>query len=109
MTPDRSNSDKALLTKSNDEQVMSAAALATLAKDYYDWRNQNSPVQSSDSGLHTWDNRLTDYSPAAMAERAHHVRALLDKVRAMKTDSWPKDQRIDLAPVPLATRSGRLR
>jgi uncharacterized protein (DUF885 family) len=105
-TPDRSNAemsslerkslpDKALLTKSNDEQVMNAVALATLAKDYYDWRNQNFPVQSSDSGLHTWDNKLTDYSSAAMAERARHVRALLDKVRAMKTDCWPKEQRID--------------
>jgi uncharacterized protein (DUF885 family) len=95
MTPDRSNADKALLTKANDEQTMTAAALATLAKNYYDWRNQNFPVQSSDSGLHTWDNKLTDYSPAALAERARYVRGLLDKVRAMKTDSWPKDQRID--------------
>src|SRR5205814_8959949 len=29
------------------------------------------------------------------AERAQHVRSLLDKVRAMKTDNWPKDARID--------------
>ena len=42
-----------------------------------------------------WDDRLTDYSPAKIAERAQHVRSLLDKVRAMKTDNWPKDARID--------------
>ena len=74
---------------------MNAAALSAMAKDFYDWRNQNNPVGSSDSGLHTWDNKLTDYSPPAMAERSQHVRMVLDKVRAMKTDDWPKDQRID--------------
>jgi uncharacterized protein (DUF885 family) len=66
-----------------------------LADDYYAWRNENYPVRSSDAGLHTWDDRLTDYSPAKIAERAQHVRSLLDKVRAMKTDGWPKDARID--------------
>jgi hypothetical protein len=58
------------------------------------WRNENYQVLS-EAGLHTWDNRLTDYSPAKMNERAQHERALLDKVRAMRTDNWPKDQRID--------------
>jgi len=66
-----------------------------LAHDYYAWRNENYPVRSSDAGLHTWDDRLTDYSPAKIAERAQRVRSLLDKVRAIKTDTWPKDARID--------------
>src|SRR4051812_43771016 len=74
---------------------MAAAALSKTAREFYDWRNQNYPVQSSDSGLHTWDNKLTDYSPAAIAERAKYVRTLLDKIRATRTDTWPKDQRID--------------
>jgi len=101
--PDVSN--KALITKStpaiNPEafknQNVSAvlAALHKLANDYYAWRNENYPVRSSDAGLHTWDNRLTDYSPAKIAERQQHVHALLEKVRAMKTDNWPKDERID--------------
>ena len=46
-------------------------------------------------GLHTWDDRLTDYSPAKIAERAQHVRSLLDKVRAMKTDAGRRMTRID--------------
>ena len=71
------------------------AALHKMADDYYAWRNENYPVQSSDAGLHTWDNRLTDYAPAKIAERAEHVSALLEKVRAMKTEAWPKDERID--------------
>ena len=74
---------------------MGSAALHTLATDYYAWRNENYPVRSSDAGLHTWDDKLTDYSPAKIAERAQHVHALLEKVRAIKTDRWPKDDRID--------------
>ena len=72
-----------------------SAALHKLAADYYDWRNENYPVASSGSGLHTWDNRLTDYSAAKITERAQHVRKLLDQVRAMKTEKWAKDDRID--------------
>ena len=59
------------------------AALRKMADDYYTWRNENYPVGSSDSGLHTWDDRLTDYSAAKIAERAQHVRKLLDQVRAL--------------------------
>jgi len=101
--PDVSN--KALITKStpsiNEDAFKSQGADATpaalhkMANDYYAWRNENYPVRSSDAGLHTWDDRLADYSPAKIAERARHVRSLLEKVRAMKTDSWPKDERID--------------
>jgi len=74
---------------------MGAAALHKLANDYYNWRNENDPVSSSNAGLHTWDDRLADFSPAKIAERAQHVRVLLDKVRAMKIDTWPKDEQID--------------
>src|SRR5215470_16192661 len=101
--PDVSN--KALITKStpgintdafkNQSVSTAIATLHKLADDYYAWRNENYPVRSSDVGLHTWDDRLTDYSPAKIAERAQHLRSLLEKVRAMKTDSWPKDERID--------------
>ncbi len=101
--PDVSN--KALITKStptinadrfkNQSAEATAAALHKMADDYYAWRNENYPVSSSDAGLHTWDDRLTDYSPPKIAERAEHVRSLLDKVRAIKTDTWPKDARID--------------
>src|SRR6266542_3700604 len=95
-------SHKALITKSTPsinadtfKNQGADAALHKLADDYYAWRNENYPVRSSDVGLHTWDDRLTDYSPAKITERAQHVRSLLDKVRAMKTDGWPKDARID--------------
>ena len=38
----------------------SPATLRRIAVDYYDWRNQQFPVASSDAGLHTWDSKLTD-------------------------------------------------
>jgi uncharacterized protein (DUF885 family) len=101
--PDISN--KALITKekpnlspgtvTNKSPSLQAAELHKLANDYYAWRNENNPVGSSDSGLHTWDNKLGDYSPAKIAERAQHVHALLEKVRVFKIDNWPKDDRID--------------
>ncbi len=113
--PDVSN--KALITKATpgidtkafkDQSVSAATAkLHKLADDYYAWRNENYPVQSSEAGLHTWDDRLTDYSPAKIEQRAKQVRSLLANVRAMKTDepeiigareslrSWPKEERID--------------
>jgi len=98
--PDVSN--KALITKTappitgeSKAPAADSAALHKLANDYYNWRNENYPVASSEAGLHTWDNRLTDYSAAKIAERAQHVRKLLDQVRATKTEKWTKDDRID--------------
>jgi uncharacterized protein (DUF885 family) len=98
--PDVSN--KALITKTappitseSKAGASDSAALHKMAQEYYDWRNENYPVSSSSAGLHTWDNRLTDYSAAKIAERAQHVRKLLDQVRAMKTEKWAKDDRID--------------
>ncbi len=101
--PDVSN--KALITKSTpgidtkafkDQRVTAATAtLHKLADDYYAWRNENYPVRSSEAGLHTWDDRLTDYSPPKITERAQRVHSLLEKVRAMKTDNWLKEERID--------------
>ena len=98
--PDVSN--KALITKTappitTESKASSAdsAVLHKLADDYYSWRNENYPVASSEAGLHTWDNRLTDYSAAKIAERAQHVRKLLDQVRATKIEKWTKDDRID--------------
>src|SRR5260370_42288873 len=76
-------------------QSSSPVQLHRIADDYYNWRNQQFPVGSSDAGLHTWDNRLTDYSPLAIAARRTHVISLLAQVNAMQTAKWRKDDRID--------------
>ena len=52
------------------QQPKTPADLHKLAADYYNWRNQNYPVASSDAGLHTWDNKLTDYSLSRTAGAA---------------------------------------
>jgi uncharacterized protein (DUF885 family) len=67
----------------------------TLAADYYRWRAEQYPVASSDQGLHTWDDRLTDFSARAIAGRRDRVKRLLADVRAMQTDAWKKDDRVD--------------
>jgi uncharacterized protein (DUF885 family) len=71
------------------------AVLRRMADDYYHWRDAQYPVNSSDQGLHTWDDKLTDYAAPAIAARRRYVAQLLAQVRAMRTDSWPKDDRID--------------
>ncbi len=91
-------STKALLTKKMPPSLTSADAMMTLralADGYYTWRNENYPVQSSDAGLHTWDDRLTDYAPAKVSERAAYVRGLLEKVQAMNPEAWAKDAQIN--------------
>jgi uncharacterized protein (DUF885 family) len=77
------------------QEPKTPADLQRLAQDYYHWRNQNYPVASSDAGLHTWDNKLTDYALSAVLMRRLHVKEVLAKVRAMPAASWSKDDRID--------------
>src|SRR2546425_2605190 len=79
----------------NAQTNASPATVRRAADYYYNWRNRNYPVFSSDAGLHTWDNKLTDYSPAAIEARRQHVRSLLAQVSAMPTAKWKKDDRID--------------
>jgi uncharacterized protein (DUF885 family) len=82
-------------TVTNPQSNVSPSTLHRLAAEYYNWRNQNYPVASSDAGLHTWDNKLTDYAPAAIAARRGRVVSLLAQVSRMRTDKWKKDDQID--------------
>ena len=85
----------------------SPADLRRLADDYYNWRNQQYPVVSSDAGLHTWDNKLTDYTLSALLARRLHVKEVLAKINSMQTQGWSKDDRIDWF-VSRPTRGRRL-
>ena len=69
--------------------------LRKVAQDYYNWRNQNFPVASSDAGLHTWDHKLTDYSLSAVLARRLQTKELLSKINKMETAGWSKEDRID--------------
>src|SRR6188472_3921266 len=65
------------------------------ASQFYLWRQQNYPVGASEQGNHTWDERLTDYSPAAISNRQQFVKKLLARVRATDISGWSKDDKID--------------
>ena len=74
-----------------------ARALRRLAGDYYRWRNQEFPVASSEQGLHTGDDRLTDYTEEALRARRDKVQKLITQVRALAAEGWVRDDRIDRA------------
>ena len=90
------------------QEPKTPADLQKLAADYYNWRNQNYPVASSDAGLHTWDNKLTDYSLSAVLMRRLHVKEVLGKVRAMTRPKVEQRRSHRLAVVSRPTGRHRL-
>ena len=76
--------------------ALTPATLRSVAHDYYEWEKREYPVNASDQGFHAADDRLTDYSAAAVARRAAHVREVLDRVRATDPKGWSRDDAIDL-------------
>src|SRR5690242_12005038 len=75
--------------------IHTPAQLRAAAHDLYEWQKREYPVGASDQGAHERDDKLTDYSAAAIAKRNAHVRALLEPVRAMDVKGWSKDDVID--------------
>jgi len=73
----------------------SPAQLRAWAHAYYEWHARNYPVDASDTGLHTWDDRLADFSQSAISERRRYLRDLLERVRSLDIRAWPKDDQID--------------
>src|SRR5262249_9917101 len=65
-----------VLVVSSTAGAMTPDEMRRLAQEFYDWRDQDDPVSSSDAGKHTWDDRLADYSPPAMNARASQVTQL---------------------------------
>ncbi|TFG49868.1 MAG: DUF885 domain-containing protein, partial [Gemmatimonadales bacterium] len=70
-------------------------ALRAMALAYYAWRDSSYPVGSSGQGLHTWDDRLTEYRMTAVKARRHRVDSLLTRVKAMKLEGWTRDDQVD--------------
>ena len=71
------------------------AELRKLAHDYYQWRDAAYPVVTSSQGDHRFDDRLTDYSQQAIRERRAHFSEVLAKIKAMSTEGWSRDDRVD--------------
>jgi uncharacterized protein (DUF885 family) len=70
-------------------------SVAALAHDYYEARESEFPVGASSSGDHRYDDRLTDYRPAAVQQRRKRVTALLGQVKALPATGLSKDERVD--------------
>jgi uncharacterized protein (DUF885 family) len=77
------------------EANSSPDTLRTLASAYYRWLTETDPVSASDQGLHTFDAKLSDLSESAITARRKHVKELLGQIRAMRTEGWSKDDRVD--------------
>jgi uncharacterized protein (DUF885 family) len=75
--------------------AQSPSEMRALAHTYYGWRDSSYPVFSSDQGKHTWDDRIADYRMSSVRRRRQHVDSLLARVKAIRTDGWSKDDRID--------------
>ena len=82
-------------TSMSAQTKLTPARLHEIANDYYKWAQHEFPVTSSDQGLHTWDDRLADYSPAAIKRREAHVASVLATIEATKPTGWSKDDTID--------------
>src|SRR5206468_3447792 len=46
-------------------------------------------------GLHTWDDRLPDYSAVALRARRDRVVKLIEEVRGLEPTGWPRDDALD--------------
>jgi uncharacterized protein (DUF885 family) len=69
--------------------------LRALAKSYYAWRDTTYPVATSELANHAYDDRLDDFRMASILAARNHVKTLLAQVKAMHTQNWPKDDRVD--------------
>lgn len=83
---------------------MTGSEVFALADDYVERMAALDPVQASSSGVTTYDDRLTDWSPPAAAERADLVRATLG--RLAETAEHGDDDRV--AAAVLRERLGSL-
>jgi len=84
-----------LLPLSAISAPMTNDGLRSAAHEYYEWQKREFPVFASDQGFHNYDDRLTDYSAAAIARRAKYVHDLLERVRTTDISGWSKDDKID--------------
>ncbi len=75
--------------------IITPKDLHNLAEEYYEWQNARYPVASSHQGLHTWDDRLTDYSSAAIAERRDYTGKIMDSLSTLDYKSLEKNDFVD--------------
>lgn len=70
------------------------AALRRLAHDYSMWWFEHHPIVATYEGLHTRDDRITDYSPRALQARRERIDSTLARVARIETAGWDESDRI---------------
>ena len=58
--------------------------LIALERAYTDWSFQESPTSATDAGIHTYDDRLADYSPATQAAEMKKLRGFRSELGALE-------------------------
>jgi uncharacterized protein (DUF885 family) len=69
--------------------------LHQLAERFHRWKYEENPVASSDAGRHDADDRLTDYSPAAVDARRARLREFEVEFRSASSDRWDPEASAD--------------
>ncbi len=76
-----------------------ASSFATLADRYWDENLADQPDFATSKGVHTYDARLVDMSPAAVKRRIAAMHAWRDRLAAVDASKLSPDERADLATV----------
>ncbi|MBV8655198.1 MAG: DUF885 family protein, partial [Candidatus Eremiobacteraeota bacterium] len=60
------------------------AKLQALDRRYTEWSLSTSPTSATDAGIHTYDTRLSDFSPQEQAAEMTQLRAFRDELAQLK-------------------------
>lgn len=63
------------------------AKLVDLEQRYTAWSYEQSPTDATDAGIHTYDDRLADYSPAAQSAEMIQLRRFRNELAALQPPS----------------------
>ncbi|MBV8067954.1 MAG: DUF885 family protein, partial [Candidatus Eremiobacteraeota bacterium] len=58
--------------------------LIALQRSYTEWSFQENPTAATDAGIHRYDDRLTDYSPATQEAEMKRLRAFRNELAGLK-------------------------
>jgi uncharacterized protein (DUF885 family) len=79
--------------------IRSQETFSTEAKRFIDEMMEDSPPNATFIGDHRFDDRLSDLTPAAIADQRKRLGGWLDKFTSTDTAGWSVDARIDLRVV----------
>ncbi len=80
---------------SRDQAAATERELDALLEREWAWRLEQQPLLASSVGVHRFDDRLPDVSPAALERRAAQSRDFLDALEAIDRSVLPDSRRID--------------